>query len=110
MIGLPEGEEGGNSLNHLRPEGWSDLMVALQGLLHTKPMCDVQDMLPLFQELVALQKKDADISITGVSKTELIQADIDKTEFRLFQQKFVADMQAMGVYQRKTRTRASMAG
>ena len=85
-------------------------MVALQGLLHTKPMCDVQDMLPLFQEMVALQKKDADISLTGVSKTELIQADIDKTEYKLFEQKFTADMQAMGVHQRKTRTRVAMAG
>ena len=85
----------------------TNLVVALQGLLHTKPTCDVQDMLPLFQEMVAVQKKDADISLTGVAKTELIQNDIDKAEFALFFQKFLADMQALGVHQRKTRTKGN---
>ena len=61
-------------------------------------------MLPLFEELVAVQKKDADISLTGVPKTELIQADIDKTEYTLFEKKSLADLQALGVHQRKTRT------
>ena len=81
------------------------LLVALQGLLHEKPTSPVNELFPVFEELVADQTKTSDVSLTGVAKTELIQQDIDKSEYELFERKLVADLDARAIYVRKSRTR-----
>ena len=79
------------------------LLVALQSLLHEKPTNPVNELFPLFEELVVEHTKTSDVSLTGVAKTELIQQDIDKSEYELFEKKLVADIDARGIYVRKSR-------
>ena len=79
------------------------LLVALQGLLHEKPTSPVNEIFPVFEELVADQTKTSDVSLTGVAKTELNQQDIDKSEYELFEKKLVADLDARAIYVRKSR-------
>ena len=82
----------------------SNLLVALQGLLHTKPASSLCELLPVFEELVHNHVQKSDISLTGVSKTELINAEIEETEFKLFEKKFSSDIDARCVHMHKTRT------
>lgn len=82
----------------------SNLLVALQGLLHTKPASSLCELLPVFEELVHNHVQKSDISLTGVSKTELINAEIEETEFKLFEKKFSSDIDTRFVHMHKTRT------
>ena len=65
----------------------------------------MNELLPRIEELVAALVNISDVSLTGVSKTELIQADNEKTEYDLFEKKLLADLGARNVHLRKTRTR-----
>ena len=81
-----------------------NLLLGLQSVLHAKPECPVVELLPQFQEMLTAHTHRSDIALTGLHKTELMNAEIDKTEFDLFLKKFEADLATYDVFARKSRT------
>ena len=79
-------------------------LLHMQGLIHAKPeTLDLREI-PLFGELINMQVAKADVSLTGVSSSEVIAADIEKTEYELFEKKLKSDISAVDIYQRNQRT------
>ena len=81
-----------------------NLILFLQGLLHNKPDIIELDNVPLLGDIIQQHVRKTDVQITGVPKTDLINAEIEQTEFMLFDQKLHADIEAIEVFLRRVRT------
>ena len=80
-----------------------NFVLALQGFLHSKPKLDLDDV-PLLSDLIRAHVSATDMAVCGAPKSELINAQIEKTEFVLFIQKLQADEMLVDSYHRKSRT------
>ena len=64
-------------------------LLYMQGLIHAKTeTLDLREI-PVFGELSNMQVTKADVSVTGVSSSEVIAADIEKTEYEFFEKKLI---------------------
>ena len=86
----------------------AELLVMLQGILHSKP--DALDLktMPLFSDIITSQVASADTHTFGIEKTSIVNAEIERSEWELFKQKLSHDIQAATVYQRRCRTDLSL--
>lgn len=68
-----------------------NLILSLQSLPHDKPEHSTLEDVPLLGHIINQQVRESDLATTGLPKTELINAEIEKTEFLPFEQKIEAD-------------------
>ena len=80
-----------------------NLLLALQELLHTRPATISLREIPVLCDMIEEHIQKSDLLLTGVAKTNLIQANIEKTEFELFSQKLAAVIKTVDVFFRKLR-------
>ena len=81
----------------------ANMMVCLQGLLHSKPAkIDLTDV-PAIADLISRQVASADMALFGVDKTVLINAEIEKTDFVVFTTRLQYDVNAYQNYFRNVR-------
>ena len=84
-------------------DGDQNLVLALQGLLHTKPNKIIFEDLPLVGDVITAHVAKVDTALLS-NKTELINADIMATEFKLFEQRLQADIAAVDSHNRRMRS------
>ena len=85
-------------------DGDQNLVLALQGLLHTKPNKIIFEDLPLVCDVITEHVAKVDTALLGCNKTELINADILATEFKLFEQKLRADIATVDNHHKRMRS------
>ena len=79
------------------------LVLFVQAQIHIMSSEVDLENVPLLGDIIQKHIKKADIATTGLPKTELINAQIDKTEFILVEQKLTSDCNALETYDRRLR-------
>jgi hypothetical protein len=80
-----------------------NLLLFLQSLIHAKPEAIDLEEVPVLGDRIQIHVRKADVATTGLPKTELLNAEIEKTEFQLFVQKMDSDLGAVAVFARTVR-------
>ena len=79
------------------------LVLFVQSQIHTMASEVDLENVPLLGDIIQKHIKKTDIATTGLPKTELINAQIDKTEFLLVEQKLTSDCSALDTFERRLR-------
>ena len=90
-------------MDPLLKHGDQNLILAMQDLIHTKPMKLELTEVYGIGDIVSQSVHATDSKCVGVPRTQILAGDIERSEFDLFVKKIGADIQAVQLYSQKNR-------